>query len=337
VPLLPIDKHRKTVAKPTLFSCVSTGEAFRSLFRKALQRIKTIQLQAFVLLFFGCSEKSDFTSSLECKFQAKDLASFVEIPAGLISDRLGNSLEVPKFLLQKTEVTNAQFSIFVSETGYVTEAETDAVKGDASSGSALFLLPESEEKNSSGRPAGRGVWTLSTDATWRSPYGPNSTLEGLKHHPVVHVTFSDALAYAEWAGGRLPTEMEWEYAANLGLPYPNDQDSGAYDEIGRPIANTWQGIFPIFNTLDDRFMETSPVGCFPMDRNGAFDLIGNVWEWTSTATDSKTRVIKGGSFLCANNFCKRYKPIARQFHESDFSTNHIGFRLVKTNSDYKTQ
>jgi formylglycine-generating enzyme required for sulfatase activity len=167
----------------------------------------------------------------------------------------------------------------------------------------------------------------------RSPKGPNSSLEGLEQHPVVHVTLNDAKAYAEWAGGRLPTEIQWEYAANLGLPLPNDQDSGAYDEIGRPIANTWQGIFPIFNSLDDGFLETSPVGCFPMDQNGTFDLIGNVWEWTNTSADPGTRVIKGGSFLCANNFCKRYKPIARQFHETDFSTNHLGFRLVKTIAD----
>ena len=144
----------------------------------------------------------------------------------------------------------------------------------------------------------------------------------------MHISLNDARAYAKWAGGRLPTELEWEYAASLGLPDRTRADSGAYDKQGKPIANTWQGVFPIINTEEDKFSGTSPVGCFPPSRTQLYDMIGNVWEWTDTPVTKSSHLIKGGSFLCANNFCKRYRTAARQSQDDDFSTNHLGFRIV---------
>jgi formylglycine-generating enzyme required for sulfatase activity len=159
--------------------------------------------------------------------------------------------------------------------------------------------------------------------------GADNPNEALPNHPVVHVSLRDALAYAQWAGGRLPTELEWEYAASLGLADIGRPDSGAYDINGVPIANTWQGVFPIIDSGKDGFKGSSPVGCFAPSKIGLYDMIGNVWEWTDTPSGKSTHLIKGGSFLCANNFCKRYRPAARQSQEIDFSTNHIGFRIIK--------
>jgi formylglycine-generating enzyme required for sulfatase activity len=180
-----------------------------------------------------------------------------------------------------------------------------------------------------GNGTARNQWTLLKGATWRKPLGEQHVYVAEPNHPVVHVSLRDALAYAQWAGGRLPTELEWEYAASLGLADPNRPDSGAYDINGAPIANTWQGVFPIIDSGRDGFKGTSPVGCFAPSKMGLYDMLGNVWEWTDTPSSQSTHIIKGGSFLCANNFCKRYRPTARQSQEIDFSTNHIGFRIVK--------
>ena len=265
-----------------------------------------------------------------CGLGADQFDTFIQIPDG--SFEKGRSpiypeeeptlqVHVGAFEMLSHEVTNAEFARFVQATGYVTAAERSAVEGGHGAGSAVFSAKDGS--------AGKYPWELVAGATWRTPEGPGSDIDGRADNPVVHISLADARAYAAWAGGRLPTEVEWEYAASLGLPDPDRSTSGAYDKDGTPRANTWQGLFPVVNTASDGFSGTSPVGCFGADQVGLYDMIGNVWEWTDTPYGEGTHTIKGGSYLCADNFCQRYRPAARQPEEVDFSSNHIGFRIVR--------
>ena len=243
------------------------------------------------------------------------------------------TVEVRGFWIDQSEVTNAEFAAFVRATGYVTEAESQP-REKGGPGSAVF--------GAGGNPG----WTYVADADWRHPYGPGSSISGLDHHPVIHVTFTDAQAYASWKGRTLPTEAQFEHAARSGGGAAQRTDDAGGK---RWTANVWQGVFPVVNQADDGYPTTAPVGCFPKDRNGAFDLIGNVWEWTSSpfyptrdpdaamrasrpegvsAAGLPAQVIKGGSYLCAANYCARYRPDARQPQEADLSASHIGFRTV---------
>ena len=262
-------------------------------------------------------------SSSSCGLSIDELGSYVQIHSGTLvkgnnpiypEERSSERFEVDAFWIQTHEVTNAQFQEFVAATGYVTEAERGIAEGRAGAGSAVFIHPGAANEETV-------TWTLGETTTWRSQ---SERLNA----PVVHVTKQDAEAYATWAGGRLPNEVEWEYAAQLGLPDPENQMSGAYSEAG-PRANTWQGIFPTADTGEDGFRGIADVGCFEADKIGLYDMIGNVWEWTDTPFNAGTHTIKGGSFLCADNFCRRYRPAARQPQETDFSSNHIGFRIIR--------
>jgi formylglycine-generating enzyme required for sulfatase activity len=209
----------------------------------------------------------------------------------------------------------------------------------------------------------RRWWQLVAGASWRHPYGPGSTCRGLEAHPVVHVAYEDALAYATWAGKELPTEAEWELAARGGLENAEYAWGDTFTPGGRHMANTWQGRFPHENTALDGFERTSPVRSFAPNGYGVYDMIGNVWEWTSDyyaahadeaagkpccvprnprrsntvaasfdphapALRIPRRVIKGGSHLCAPEYCRRYRPAARQPQAIDSPTSHLGFRCM---------
>jgi len=238
------------------------------------------------------------------------------------------AVSIGGFWISSTEITNAQFAKFVTETGYVTEAERDppeipgAPPEMLQPGSATFRVPTADN---------RSWWSWTPGAQWRSPNGPATSIEGRDNDPVVQVTYADALAYADWAEMSLPSEEQWEYAARAGaasLPEPKDA-------AGKPQANYYQGVFPAKDLGEDGYTSRAPVGCFEPNAYGLHDMIGNVWEWTTSNAGradamSPVNVIKGGSFLCAANYCARYRPAARQFQERDLGTDHIGFRLVDT-------
>jgi len=276
------------------------------------------------------SEHSTNNTASTCGLSPEQVGTFVEIPQGdfikganplYAEESPSLRLQVNGFLIQSHEVTNAQFAAFVDATDYLTDAERGVLDERKGAGSAVFIHADEQAGTDS-------EWLLMTDASWMAPEGVGSEITGRNNHPVVHVSKRDAEAYAHWAGGRLPSEVEWEYAASLGLPNPSDQSSGAYGDDG-PRANTWQGIFPVANLETDGFEGASPVGCFEADKQGLYDMIGNVWEWTDTPFSEGTHTMKGGSFLCADNFCRRYRPAARHPQDTDFSSNHIGFRIVK--------
>ena len=297
-------------------------------------KLRRTQLYLFTALAFlsACapSEHSTVNTDDTCGLSAQQIGNFVEIPSGSFlkgasplypEETPSLRLQVNGFSIQTHEVTNAQFAAFVNATSYLTDAERGVLDGRQGAGSAVFIHADEQ----TGTPS---EWTLMADASWKTPEGEASSIIGREDHPVVHVSKRDAEAYAQWAGGRLPSEVEWEYVASLGLPDPGDQFSGAYGEDG-PRANTWQGIFPVANLETDGFSGAAPVGCFDADAQGLYDMIGNVWEWTDTPFGQGTHTMKGGSFLCADNFCRRYRPAARHPQDTDFSSNHIGFRIVK--------
>lgn len=271
-------------------------------------------------------------------------------------ERFSHEVKVDGFWIDQHEVTNAEFEKFVKATGYKTLAERGVdqkshptMSGDVMApGSVLFVQPTRLDRGGDLTQ----WWQYVKGANWREPEGPGSSIKGKENYPVVHVAYEDAQAYARWLGRELPTEAQWEYAARGGSNEGEDW-SQAFDKDGNPIANSWQGIFPVYNTEQDGYVGTAPVGCFPPNGYGLYDMIGNVWEWTSdwyaprhpreetvnpsgpsllqvrvAAGQSPSKVIKGGSYLCASNYCSRYRPTARQPQEVDLSTGHIGFRTV---------
>ncbi|ANP46026.1 hypothetical protein ATE48_08890 [Candidatus Viadribacter manganicus] len=241
-------------------------------------------------------------------------------------EQAGGAGDVASFSIDSHEVTNAQYAAFVDATRYVTVAERPGPDG-APMGAAVFDRAQAR-------------WRIDPTANWRHPDGATSNIEGRGAYPVVAVAYEDATAYASWAGRRLPTENEWEYAARGGAPAPADRRAEAFDAHGAARANTWQGVFPFQDAGEDGFIGLAPVGCFPPNANGLYDMTGNVWEWTSDrflgadgvdtarAPDAPSRVIKGGSQLCAPNFCARYRSGSRQPGDEGLGMSHIGFRTV---------
>lgn len=276
-------------------------------------------------------------------------------------------VSVDAFWMDRTPVTNRQFKNFVRATGYVTTAEVAPDPADYPGALPHMIYAGSLVFSPPGHPVDLKDWSqwwqFMKGANWRRPYGPKSNINALDSHPVVHVSHADALAYAGWAGKHLPTEAEWEFAARSGL---DGADFAWGDELapgGSHRANTWQGDFPHKNECDDGFERTSPVTAFPPNAYGIHDMIGNVWEWTDdwytaqhTADAPKAccipenprggrpdgsydprqpnikiprKVLKGGSHLCAPNYCQRYRPAARHAQPVDTSSSHIGFRCVR--------
>lgn len=262
---------------------------------------------------------------------------------------------VEGFWIDRFPVTNAEFGRFVTATGYVTFSERvpsaemypDAASEFLVPGSLVFVKPTGPVSLRDHR----AWWAYVPGADWRHPNGPGSSIAGKASHPVVHVTFEDACAYAAWAGKELPDEAEWEFAARGGLEGAAYPWGDAANPGGRYMANTWQGRFPFENLAEDGYDGTSPVDAFPPNGYGLHDMVGNVWEWTASAyapqngadtsccnraapdPRSRLRVVKGGSHLCAPNYCLRYRPAARQGETTDSSTCHIGFRCIVRGPD----
>ncbi|MEZ5973530.1 MAG: formylglycine-generating enzyme family protein [Planctomycetota bacterium] len=279
----------------------------------------------------------------------------------LPEERPSHAVKVSGFWIDRTEVTNAQFAAFVEATGYRTTAElpvpaevfTSQLEPgapppsaeDLQPGSTVFVFPTQEEV---------GHWEWVHGADWRHPEGPGSSIAERMDHPVVQVSCQDAEAYARWADKQLPSEAQWEWAARGGLldaPYSWGEASPDSEPA---LLNKWQGSFPVFNTQRDGFLASAPVGQFPPNGYGLSDMSGNVWEWCADGwnahlyqtragerpqTDpvnppeptaaSAFRSLRGGSFLCSDDYCTRYRVSARTGTTADSATNHIGFRCVR--------
>jgi len=284
-------------------------------------------------------------------------------------ERPVHEVTVDGFWIDKYEVTNDDYERFVSDTRYVTLAERPLNPKDFPGAPAENLVPGSMVFRKSSGPVDlknyANWWYWTTGANWRHPSGARSSIQGLEKHPVVHVAYEDAEAYAKWAGKDLPTEAEWEFAARGGLNAAKFTWGNDDVQLTSPKANTWQGEFPWQNLLIDKYEGTSPVGSYEPNGYGLYDMAGNVWEWTSDwyvpnlderALEFKSccmptknprvispdasydpgqpqfriprKVVKGGSHLCAPNYCLRYRPAARQPQMTDTGMSHLGFRCI---------
>jgi len=268
---------------------------------------------------------------------------------------------VAAFELAQHPVTNAEYARFVAATGYVTVAERAIDPAEFPGADPADLVPGAMVFTPTAGPVDlrdwRQWWRWQPGAYWRRPFGPDSSIDDRMDHPVVHIAYEDASRYAEWVGGRLPTEAEWEWAARGGLVGARFAWGDEVRPGGRLMADTWQGAFPYRNDGADGWVGTAPVGSFPPNGFGLVDMIGNVWEWTSSpwthrhvppgtegvdpgprlnllsmsadaGPAASRRVLKGGSHLCAPEYCLRYRPAARSSQSEDTAMTHLGFRCA---------
>jgi formylglycine-generating enzyme required for sulfatase activity len=298
-------------------------------------------------------------------------------PNSMANERPAHRVKVAGFFIDEHDVTNAEFAMFVEATKYITTAEKpvdwEEMKKQVPPGTpkppdemlkpgSLVFTPPDHDVDLRDMA---GWWTWTSGANWRHPRGPQSNLEGKENHPVVQVSWDDAVAYANWAGKRLPTEAEWEYAARGGAK----ENTRFYwgDEFrpgGKYMCNIYTGHFPVKDTAEDGFAGTSPVKSFPPNGYGLYDMAGNVWNWCSDfyADDVHVRehsqglcenptgptktfnvhnplavehVTKGGSFLCSDQYCESYRPTARRGTPYDTGAGHVGFRCAKSAEEKK--
>lgn len=306
-------------------------------------------------------------------WQDPPFSNMVWIPGGTFMMGSDNHYEeeapahkvtVNGFWIDKYELTNAEFREFVNETGYVTFCEIAPDAEDYPGALPEMLVPASVVFAKPDQRVGTGNhyawWSFVQGANWRHPFGPESNIDGKDNFPVVHLAYKDVENYAKWAGKEIPTEAEWEFAARGGLENMEFAWGSELYPDNKAMANTWQGEFPNENTLEDGFELIAPIGQFPPNGYGLYDMIGNVWEWTSDwyqqhnkmeytccglanprggtqegSIDPRDadipiprKVMKGGSYLCAPNYCRRYRPAARMAQPIDTSTCHLGCRLV---------
>jgi formylglycine-generating enzyme len=336
------------------------------------------RLIVLVSILHACNLRRDISDSRQsAKYEGMVWVPGGDFVAGTDDDTAyehehpAHSVRLRGFWMDATEVTNGQFKRFVDDTGYVTVAERslswDQLKEQLPPGTpkphdSLFVPGAMVFHASKNKPVLLNDysqwWIWTPGANWKNPEGPGSSLQGRWDHPVVQIAYEDALAYCEWAGKRLPTEAEWEFAVRGGKEQYQYVSAKQLESKGKFMANYFQGSFPVKDLAEDGFAGTSPVKSFPPNAYGLYDMIGNVWEWTSdlyhieyyTALSKnkitvnprgpevsfdpiepgvKKYVTKGGSYLCASNYCSNYRSTARQGTAFDSGLSHIGFRCVK--------
>lgn len=323
---------------------------------RACATLATVMLAT---LAAGCGERPAPTVEAIASACTKSaIGRRIDIPAGVAAlgagaiypeETPGESVGIAALSIDATEVTNRQFQVFVAATGYRTRAERGLAEDEFADlpgelrvpGSSVFVAPPPGEISDI-----NSWWKFVPGANWRHPDGPESDIAGKDDFPVVHIAWEDAKAYAEWVGRRLPTEDEWEYAARGGHNGTIYEWGNEKPGTGRARANTWQGVFPYVNEAKDGYKGLAPAACFEANGFGLYDMTGNVWEWTESAYTPRRdaaragdspddsppgvtlKVAKGGSFLCAENYCARYRPAARHPQDAVLGTSHMGFRTV---------